>query len=403
MKLTEAIINQINEVPKLRYLLVNLVQKQEDTSSQNKQLKKKLSNLESKYNAVKKDYDTLVDNSEYTQLHQSDIEFERIRADFNQKACEFFVKIINNISITDAVSEATEIVNEFKSELNFTIQAQRDKVNQTLSQQNKLIQEKTMLIEDLKEKADKPISDDVEKLINDKDEAISQLKEMLQRSVKSDQRNQEQIQTLQQQNKELTELLSSKGDNSKNKNTTDMPVETITKLEMQISELEQRLANSSASKELEIKNERLQMMLEKSNKLYSQLDERYQLLEKNVTQKQFYAIVQESFCFEIPSQNDSLPNSNSSQLIKSSSSSSFTTTSKKEEKRKRIEYEAMVASLRKTLLQYFLCTNDNQEELVPVILEIVGCTQEQVYTVTRNLETRKHLINKTGKLFGLFG
>ena len=380
MKLTEAIINQINEIPKLRYLLINLAQKQEETSAQNKKLNKNLKNLEAKYDLVKKDYDALLDSSDSSQLHQSDVDFERIRADFNQKSCEFLTKLIRGTIQNDAVQHATEIIEDFKNELNFTIQTQRDKVAQTISDQNKLIKEKTNTIEELREKAEKPISDDVEKLINEKDEAINQLKSMLQRSVKSDQRNQEQIKSLQMENKELTEMLSKSGKNEK------APVEDVAKLEMQISELEQRVSKSSASKELEQKNERLQMMLERSNRLYSQLDERYQELEKSLQQKHFYAIVEETFCFEIKEQMNSAPKKK-----------------EKSPKNMKIEYEAVIASLRKTLLQYFLCTDSNQVDLVPVILEIVGCTQEQVGAVTRSMESRKHLINKTGGFFGLFG
>lgn len=384
MKLTEAIINEINEIPKLKYLLINLMHKNENTSQENKVLTKQIANLNSKYESLQKDYEILSSTSQNLKSGHGDAEFERIRADFNQKACEFLTKLIRGIETTESVLTATNIVEDFKSELNLAIETQKLNIQKSMAEQTKLLKEKTSLINDMKEKLDRPISEDVEKLLSEKDEAINKYKSMLQRSVKSDQRNQEQISVLQTEINRLNDLIAT----SSVVPSQTAPVEEVTRLELLVASLEERLRNSAPSKELEAKYDKLQAMFEKSNRIYSQLDEKYRNLQKTINQKKFYSMIEESLIVEVPDR------FTSEQKPKKSSG---------EKSKKLGNAEALIASLRKTILQYFLCKDDSQADLVPVILEIVGCTPDQIATVERNQEARKHLINKTGAFFGFFG
>ncbi|EAY04273.1 hypothetical protein TVAG_390430 [Trichomonas vaginalis G3] len=385
MKLTEAIINEINEIPKLKYLLINLMHKNEKVSADFKVIQKQLASLQQKYDSLQNDYEILSKTSQNLQSNQGDVEFERIRADFNQNACEFLTRLIRGVDHSDPVSSSTKLIDEFRSEIKLSIDSQKLSIQKELSDQTKFLKEKTALINEMRDQLNRPISQDVEKLLNEKDESITKYKSMLQRSVKSDQRNQEQISVLQSEVNRLNELLSQ----NSSPQSQSAPVEEVTKLQLVITSLEERIRNSAPSKELEAKYDRLQAMFEKSNRIYSQLDEKYQNLLKSMNQKKFYSIIEESLVVEVPDV--------------TTMERKATKKDPKPKSQKMSGAEALIASLRKTILQYFLCKDDSQADLVPVILEIVGCTPEQIATVERNQEARRHLINKTGAFFGIFG
>ena len=75
---------------------------------------------------------------------------------------------------------------------------------------------------------------------------------------------------------------------------------------------------------------------------------------------------------------------------------------KKKAKKVASNESAVIVSLRKTLLQFFLTDEENQENLIPVVLEIVGCNKEQIEGALTNYKRHQHLINRAGSFFGLF-
>ena len=69
----------------------------------------------------------------------------------------------------------------------------------------------------------------------------------------------------------------------------------------------------------------------------------------------------------------------------------------KKKKKKEDKKLAQNAYLRRVLLQFFTEEEKNRPSLIPIILKLVGCNDEQVSAVMRQWERSSHLFS------GLFG
>ena len=118
----------------------------------------------------------------------------------------------------------------------------------------KKIQELTEYFE---RKEKEPSITEMQSLVNEKDQTIAKLKTLVSRTIKSEQRRQQQIDDLQNELQEKSAHVDSG-------NVTPDILETVARLESQVAELKQRLENSQANKEMELKNEKLTKMLEKN-------------------------------------------------------------------------------------------------------------------------------------------
>jgi len=366
MKLTEAMVSQISEVPKLRYLLVNLIQKTEKLSQKNKLLQKQLIVYRDEITDLKESKNKGICNSH----EEFEFEFEKSRADFNEFAFHSICDLLKNGSKDNNLGDRLE---DFNTEVIMSSQKLKLHYEKKLNEQFVLIEDQRKQITEIHQKIEEmeksPISKDIEKLISEKEESISKLKSMLQRSVKSDQRKQVQIEELQNENNRLMSIVGSGVLGTPHSN-----VELITRQEMLIQELQERLANSQPNIEMEQKFERLQSMLEASNSLYTSLKEK----------------VADDKC--IPNKCDlSAP-----QL--------FEIHYHKEKKIRSPDNESLsIVQVRKALLQYFLTDHASQHELIPIILNLVGCKKDQINTALHRYETQNQIINRTGGFFGLFG
>ena len=236
---------------------------------------------------------------------------------------------------------------------------------------------------------------DIAAAIEERNSTIFKLKSLLSRSVKSDQRKQVQIDELQEQIIRLQQ----------NEKTFD----DLEKMKLEKEELEQRIKNSQASNDIELQNQKMQEMIDKSNRLYAQLLEENQNLQKQLSEaKHFHKGIYKTFSYEIGYKEDSSNRSMSSITPQNSSTDfnekSFQPVSSHKSLSPNVQKEAKLvksAYLRRVLLQFFANeVDDERAEMIPIILELVGCTKDQTSAVMRQWERNQHLIARTAGFFG---
>ena len=236
---------------------------------------------------------------------------------------------------------------------------------------------------------------DIAAAIEERNSTIFKLKSLLSRSVKSDQRKQVQIDELQEQIIRLQQ----------NEKTFD----DLEKMKLEKEELEQRIKNSQASNDIELQNQKMQEMIDKSNRLYAQLLEENQNLQKQLSEtKHFHKGIYKTFSYEIGYKEDSSNRGMSSITPQNSSTDfnekSFQPAPSHKSLSPNVQKEAKLvksAYLRRVLLQFFANeVDDERAEMIPIILELVGCTKDQTSAVMRQWERNQHLIARTAGFFG---
>lgn len=212
----------------------------------------------------------------------------------------------------------------------------------------------------------------IAEVVDDKNATIIKLKSLLSRSVKSEQRKQQQIDAIEIERKQLLERFANLS------SSPELFVQDSFKGD-----------DSKPSEELEIEelttqNRKLQEMLESSRRLYSELQEKYRNLKRQNRHQQ-------KLQFETCQVFDVAESLETQRKLKR-----MTNNAKREAKLVKSAY------LRRVLLQYFSQEEDSDRHMmIPMILELVGCTREQTSMVMRQLERNQQLITRTAGFFGL--
>jgi hypothetical protein len=229
-------------------------------------------------------------------------------------------------------------------------------------------------------KENEPRNSDLQSLIHEKDRTIEKLKKLVQRTRKEDERKQQQINDLQSERQTRMTLLPAHA-------TPDL-LETINRLEKHARDLEQRLQASQANKEMEQKNEQLMKMLDKSTRLYATLLEQNQALiaEQSRTEPKPLAV---SKLVQFPIQPD----------IRATLSWSLPRLGK--DKGKPDEKKIKDTYLKRVLLQFFFQDDTTRDQSIPLILELVGCSEQHILTAQRQWQRLIHTTPKSSGFFGL--
>jgi chromosome segregation ATPase len=154
----------------------------------------------------------------------------------------------------------------------------------------------------------------------------------------------------------------------------------VEQLQLRMSELERELEMSEPSAELAKKNRKLARMIEKSNRLYAEMVARNQVLEgelerqKQKTNDFTFAVQQPVFISPAaaspgpggPVHDDS---------------------------------HVMNAYLKRVMLQFFLQDETKRDSLIPMILKLVGCTDQQIATAQRQWARSRTFL--PASLFGM--
>jgi chromosome segregation ATPase len=202
-----------------------------------------------------------------------------------------------------------------------------------------------------------------EQSLQEKNAVIANLRALLDKAVKSDERKQVQIEELQRERSVLMLNLQ----NARKEAGSDGA-----RLQHEPTPMIQELQRANA--ELESRNRKMQEMLEKSHEVYARLLAEHQGMAAERT-----------FCCSVVFDRNENGKAQSRRM---------SGTAEREAKLVRAAY------LRRVLLQFFSQEMESERNtLVPLILELVGCTKEQISVVIRHYSRSEHLIAKTSGLF----
>ena len=376
--LNEESIAQIDDIDKLRYLLTGVTQKNAKQLKRVRVLQRQLKNAKAEVRTLSEKLTRLKIERESDSMFRWERDFEKIRADFNEFA---FSEVFRLIQEPHADNSAffKEQIQKYQQEFQKTKSSESYEQRNIIAAKNDEIQTLKTRLEELSDKVEAqeaaPISKDIEKAILEKDQSILKLRTMIQKFVKSDQAKQQQIEDQQREIQRLVTAMNVP------MIAREGSVEEVARLEREIEHLKTQLTQSQASEQLEQKCEKLTAMLDTSNELYAELKSKYKALVDS-TKPRALSVSECHFTER---------SSRKAHVHEKSGHSSEVE-----------ELQAMLASLRKTILQYFLTDLTNQENLIPVILELVGCTKEQIQAATSKFKSNQQFVNRAGAFLGLF-
>ncbi|KAK8883337.1 hypothetical protein M9Y10_045987 [Tritrichomonas musculus] len=334
-------------------------------------MKTQKKNLKSKIDLLKQENDKLKENINTLEisLHDSNAQSEVMV----QRISEFEKSKDNNISL--------------------------EKTNSSL---NSTIQKMNIEIFELKEKLKS--EEDLQAAVVDREKKITKLKEQIQMFIKADKEKTEKMRKMQDELCEMTEKIGVLSSSQGNLNAIDQ----LAKVEREKADLEKKIENSEASKQMIKKNQKLNEIIEKSNKLYIQLKDENEQLKRQLLKYQ--KSIQLSYAFNVicdiltvtnnsNGNNEKTESKTREVKIPKSEVANHSAVEEKIKKKKSREEKklAQTAYLRRVLLQFFTEEEKNRSSLIPIILKLVGCNDEQVSAAMRQWERSSHLIS------GFFG
>lgn len=192
--------------------------------------------------------------------------------------------------------------------------------------------------------------------IADRDTIIANLKEQVQKLMKMGEEKSTKITELRSEVCALTEKVAelSSGDSAKL---------GLAQMEREKAMLEEKINRSQASEDLKRKNQQLQEMIERSNALYVQVKEENRELRSRLKgQKRVTFSMISDVVFDLKE-------------VQMSAAS-----------KKKAKKLAQTAYLERVLRQFFTEDEGNRAALVPVILRLINCNNEQIEIVKRQWE-----------------
>jgi chromosome segregation ATPase len=377
--LSDEAIAQIDDVPKLQSLLSGVVQKNATQLKRLRAFQRQLRSAKSDLQSLSSAYATLKVENEFDQLIRFERDLEKVRADFNEFSFTELFEIIQNQGFEDAAFFQTQVA-RYEREFAKIQQERQSHIDHLLASKDEEIRQQKQKIDQLRSEIESQnsvtLSKDIERAISEKDQAITKLRAGVQKCVQTDQQRQQQIEEQQRHIERLSSLLL-----DAQRRTRGTSIEEVAKRERECLELKAELTNSQSSRQLEAKCEKLAAMLDRSNRLFDSLNEKYQGVCKQLGRYRPMLAVAQSWAFE-----------------------QVSITAPEMQQNPAGDREAVaLASLKKAVLQYFLRDVGNQEHLVPVILELVGCAPEQVRAAVRKVKSNQQMVSRARSVFGWFG
>lgn len=238
--------------------------------------------------------------------------------------------------------------------------------------------------------------------INQKEQKIIKLKGLLTRSMRSDKRREQQIESLQidLSDREL-QLESFNKELENNRAVIQKQTEKIALLEEELNELTNRLNTGVGNEAAQKHNERIKKMLEKSNTLYAELQSKYQKLsmdfeeekKKNlrVGKPQKVIVLNDDYRITLNDDGTYVVNKKVKDLPSGIEVYDF----RKNNKKQQAEQNFLKGYLKRVVLEFFINDISTQQKLIPVILQLLDCPEEQILAAQRSYVEGHQIISKS--------
>lgn len=379
------IMNQNSKISDLEYNIAKATSNEGELESrlssvieEKKQLQESLTHVNDNYGKGQNELNGLKSMLEALKNNIEDKENEIANLLKSKQESSDFIEQIK-AQLIEKETHVTELTSDI-NESNIRAQELQYKIDELNAEVAKL-QEKNASIETLK-KSNEELLLEVEELRVKQHVSDQSLKEkenltkLLNRSIKSDQRNKKEIDQLKSELMEMREKtpFSASVENE----------EKIIALQNRVNELEERLHNSKANQDSENRCKKLSSMLEKSNQLYSQLLEEHQSLQAKMKE----ADLQGKF------KKIQLKLSLNTFEVKETTT---TTVSGDNSRVKNLDdgHDVMNAYLRRVLLQFFMQDDSKRLDLIRIILSTVNCTEAQIQAAEKEWDRQNPIIERT--------
>ena len=237
-------------------------------------------------------------------------------------------------------------------------------------------------------------------------------KDLLNRSIKNEKRREQQNEILQQDlldKERRINILNEELDNYKNfSSQKDI---RINNLQEEILDLEKKIQSGASTEETKKKNKIINEMLQKSNQLYADLQSKYlKVCEDLELEKEKKRQIKSIEKIIILNNEDSIIlNSDSTYLIQPTKEILLLNFEKidlrkneinNEKKNKQTEDINLFKNYLKCLfLEFFIGDSSTQNRLIPVILSLLGSSQEQIVAAQRSFAEGKQIITRATAAF----
>jgi hypothetical protein len=245
---------------------------------------------------------------------------------------------------------------------------------------------------------------------------IIKLKNLVKTSMHSYQRGEQQVQSLQMDIDDRTRHIQVLNQELEEKNSQiSVQTEHLSHLELELTQLSNRLQSGSGSEAIQKRSERMKHMVEKSGQLYEQLQAQYQQVcaelndEKRkksrpaIPEKVIILPEDEAVTFfsngtyEIGERAKHYPKG----VIVSDFRNGKAQTTPKTGKQPPSGQSLPKAYLRGVLLEFLIADASTQIQLIPVILSLLDCSPEQISAAQRGFAEGKQIIAKAALALGL--
>jgi hypothetical protein len=235
-----------------------------------------------------------------------------------------------------------------------------------------------------------------------RDKKVAKLKSLLTRSMRSDKRREEQVEALQLDITEKERQIHAASCEIKEK--TEMVAkqsERLAELESKIIEMGNRLQTGVGSEAAQKRNERMKQMLERSNLLYADLQSRFQKVCSDLESEKEKSIKRgkSTRVIILPDGEHIVLNDDGTYASVVESPAGVPVVSLraaqrqiKAGKKEDGSLPNLLVYLRKILLEFFVGDALKQVNLIPVILQLLECTTDQIGAAQRGFTEGRQFI-----------
>lgn len=247
----------------------------------------------------------------------------------------------------------------------------------------------------------------VQEELSQKESKIIKLKSLLTKSMRSDKSREQQIEALQidlADRDRHIESLDKEIEEQRNFNAKQ--TERISQLEKELDDLTMRLQSGVGSEAAQKRNERMKQMLEKSNELYAELETKYHAVCDELEQekakqrrigrpKQIILLKKHAITLN----DDNTYSTGEPQQVYPSGVTVIDTNkesapSDKHNVGQSADVNVLKIYLKRVLLEFFIGDSQTQNRLIPVILSILDCSNDQMVAAQRSFAEGRQLISK---------
>lgn len=248
----------------------------------------------------------------------------------------------------------------------------------------------------------------VQEEISQKEAKVVKLKGLLTRSMRSDKRREQQIETLQIDLADRDRhILSLNNELEENRAFSASQAQRITQLEEELTELTNRLQSGVGSEAAQKRNERMKQMLERSNILYAELQTKYQRLnselesekhkQKKIPKPERVIITNNAEAITLNDDNTydiGTPYSSYPKGIQVTDLRKRQTTGEKNQADAASNPNILKVYLKQVLLEFFIGDSSTQNRLIPVALQLLDCSSDQIIAAQRSYAEGRQIISK---------